>query len=153
LHIPLDGYDPNGGTLTYTITSDNPSLVAPTLLQGNRSMKIDVTAWGSMVFQLFEDKAPRPTGRVIELAQDDFYDGIIFHRVIKDFVIQGGDPTGTGTGGSTLGDFDDQFHVDLQHNRKGLLSYAKSTDSPLGLQSFGVRHLDRGLSRPGGHRQ
>ena len=146
LHIPLDGYDPNGGTLTYTITSDNPSLVVPTLLQGNRSMQIDVTAWGSMVFQLFEDKAPRPTGRVIELAQDDFYDGIIFHRVIKDFVIQGGDPTGTGTGGSTLGDFDDQFHVDLQHNREGLLSYAKSTDDTNDSQFFvtlgATRHLD-----------
>ncbi len=146
LHIPLDGYDPNGGTLTYTITSDNPSLVVPTLLQGNRSMKIDVNAWGSMVFQLFEDRAPRPTGRVIELAQDDFYDGIIFHRVIKDFVIQGGDPTGTGTGGSTLGDFDDQFHVDLQHNRAGLLSYAKSTDDTNDSQFFvtlgATRHLD-----------
>ena len=99
-----------------------------------------------MVFQLFEDKAPRPTGRVIELAQDGFYDGIIFHRVIKDFVIQGGDPTGTGTGGSTLGDFDDQFHVDLQHNREGLLSYAKSTDDTNDSQFFvtlgATRHLD-----------
>ncbi len=146
LHLPLDGYDPNGGTLTYTITSDNPSLVAPTLLQGNRSMRIEVNGWGSMVFQLFEDKAPRPTGRVISLAQSNFYNGIIFHRVIEDFVIQGGDPTGTGTGGSTLGDFDDQFHVDLQHNRDGLLSYAKSTDDTNDSQFFvtlaATRHLD-----------
>ena len=146
LHIPLDGYDPNGGTLTYTITSDNPSLVVPTLLQGNRSMRIDVNSWGSMVFQLFEDKAPRPTGRVISLAQSNFYNGIIFHRVIEDFVIQGGDPTGTGTGGSTLGDFDDQFNVDLQHNREGLLSYAKSTDDTNDSQFFvtlaPARHLD-----------
>ncbi len=146
LHIPLDGYDPNGGTLTYTITSDNPSLVAPTLLQGNRSMRIDVKDWGGMVFQLFEDRAPRPTSRVVELAEDGFYEDIIFHRVIEGFVIQGGDPTGTGTGGSTLGDFDDQFHVDLQHNRAGLLSYAKSTDDTNDSQFFvtlaATRHLD-----------
>ncbi len=146
LHIPLDGYDPNGGALTYTVTSDNPSLVTPTLLQGNRSMEISVASWGSMVFQLFEDKAPRPTQRVIELAQDGFYEGIIFHRVIEDFVIQGGDPTGTGTGGSDLGDFDDQFHVDLQHNREGLLSYAKSSDDTNDSQFFvtlaATRHLD-----------
>ena len=69
-----------------------------------------------MVFQLFEGRAPRATEQIITLANDGFYDGIIFHRVIDEFVIQGGDPTGTGSGGSDLGDFDDQFHVDLQHN-------------------------------------
>jgi cyclophilin family peptidyl-prolyl cis-trans isomerase len=146
LHIPLDGYDPTGGPLTYTITSDNPALVAPTLIEGNRSMEIAVSGWGSMVFQLFEDRASRPTSRVVELAEADFYNGIIFHRVIADFVIQGGDPTGTGTGGSDLGDFDDQFHVDLQHNRSGLLSYAKSTDDTNDSQFFvtlgPTRHLD-----------
>lgn len=146
LHIPLDGYDPNGGPLTYTITSSNPGLLAPTLLEGNPSIEIVVRGWGSMNFQLFEDRAPRPAGRVIELANDDFYDGIIFHRVIRDFVIQGGDPTGTGTGGSGLGQFDDQFHVDLQHNRDGLLSYAKSTDDTNDSQFFvtlaPTRHLD-----------
>lgn len=146
LMVPLDGYDPNGGVLTYTVTSDNPSLVTPALQQGNRSMEIHVASWGSMVFQLFEDKAPRPTSRVIELAEDGFYEGIIFHRVIEGFVIQGGDPTGTGTGGSDLGDFDDQFHVDLQHNRAGLLSYAKSSDDTNDSQFFvtlaPTRHLD-----------
>lgn len=146
LMVPLDGYDPNGGVLTYTVTSDNPSLVTPTLQEGNRSMEIHVASWGSMVFQLFEDKAPRPTSRVIELAEDGFYEGIIFHRVIQGFVIQGGDPTGTGTGGSHLGNFDDQFHVDLQHNRAGLLSYAKSSDDTNDSQFFvtlaPTRHLD-----------
>ncbi len=136
LMVPLDGYDPNGGPLTYTITSDKPSLVTPTLLQGNRSMEIQTTIWGKMVFQLFEDKAPRPTGRVIKLAQDGFYKNVIFHRDIDGFVVQGGDPTGTGTGGSTLGDFDDQFNVDLQHNRAGLLSFAKSGDDTNDSQFF-----------------
>jgi len=125
LHVSLDGYDPNGGPLTYTVTTNNSAVTAE-ILNGNRSARINVAGYGDMVFELFEQRASRPTERFIELANDDFFDGIIFHRVIDDFVIQGGDPLGTGTGGSTLGDFDDQFDVDLQHNRTGLLSYAKS---------------------------
>jgi cyclophilin family peptidyl-prolyl cis-trans isomerase len=73
---------------------------------------------------------------MIELAEDGFYEDIIFHRVLNDFVIQGGDPAGTGSGGSTLGDFDDQFDPDLQHNRTGLLSMAKSTDDTNDSQFF-----------------
>ena len=78
-----------------------------------------------MVFELFEQRAPRPAGRVIELAQSDFYDNVTFHRVENNFVIQGGDPQGDGRGGSTLGDFDDQFHLDLQHTSTGVLSYCE----------------------------
>jgi cyclophilin family peptidyl-prolyl cis-trans isomerase len=81
-----------------------------------------------------------------ELAQADFYDGLTFHRVIDGFVIKGGDPTGTGSGGSALGNFDDQFHVDLQHNRAGVLSYVKSSDDTNDSQFFVTlgpsRHLD-----------
>lgn len=135
LHVPLDGYDPAGGPLTYSITTNNAGVTA-TLLTGNRSMRIDVAGYGDMVFQLFEDRASRATDQVIELANSNFYDNVIFHRVLNGFVIQGGDPTGTGSGGSTLGDFDDQFHVDLQHNRTGLLSYAKSTDDTNDSQFF-----------------
>ena len=135
LHVSLDGYDPNGGPLTYTVTTNN-SAVKAEILSGNRSARINVAGYGDMVFELFEQRAQRPTDRFIELANDDFYDDIIFHRVIDNFVIQGGDPLGTGTGGSTLGDFDDQFHVDLQHNRTGLLSYAKSSDDTNDSQFF-----------------
>ena len=145
LLIGINGYDPNNDALTYTVTSDNP-LVTPELFSGNRSMRVNVAGYGDMVFELFENRAPRAAGRFIELAEDDFFDGIIFHRVIDDFVIQGGDPTGTGGGGSTLGDFDDQFDVDLQHNSTGLLSMAKSTDDTNDSQFFVTegpsRHLD-----------
>jgi len=136
MHIPLDGYDPGGGPLTYQVSSSNPSLVTPTLLQGNRSMLIDVAGWGKMNFQLFEQRAMRPTERLIELAESNFYDGIEFHRIVNEFVIQAGDPTATGSGGSTLGDFDDQFHEELQHNRSGVLSYAKSSDDTNDSQFF-----------------
>jgi len=141
LHVSLDGYDPNGGPLTYSASTNNPAVTAE-ILSGNRSARIDVAGFGDMVFELFEQRASRPTDRFIELANDDFYDGIIFHRVIDDFVIQGGDPLGTGTGGSTLGDFDDQFHVDLQHNRTGLLSYAKSSDDTNDSQFFVTEFTD-----------
>ncbi|MBM4001647.1 MAG: tandem-95 repeat protein, partial [Planctomycetes bacterium] len=93
-------------------------------------------------FQMFADRVPRTAGRIMELARTGFYDAannanpVTFHRVIPDFVIQGGDPTGTGSGGSQLGDVDDQYHVDLQHNRSGVLSYAKSTDDTNDSQFF-----------------
>ncbi len=135
LHVPLDGYDPNGGPLTYTVTTDNAGVTAE-ILTGNRSARINVAGYGDLVFELFEQRATRATDRFIELADDGFYEDIIFHRIINGFIIQGGDPNGTGTGGSTLGDFDDQFDVDLQHNRTGLLSFAKSTDDTNDSQFF-----------------
>jgi cyclophilin family peptidyl-prolyl cis-trans isomerase len=145
LHVPLDGYDPNGGPLTYTVTTNNPAVTAE-ILDGNPSMRIDVAGFGDMVFELFAQRVPRAAERIIELAVDDFYDDVIFHRILDNFVIQGGDPTGTGSGGSTLGDFDDQFHPDLQHNRTGLLSMAKTTDDTNDSQFFitegAQRHLD-----------
>ena len=135
LMVPIDGYDPNGNPLTITVTSSNPSLIGATVLTGNRSWKLD-TSFGDMSFQLFEDKAPRPTGRIIELTNSGFYNGITFHRVEQGFVLQAGDPLANGTGGSTLADFDDQFNVDLQHNRSGVLSFAKSNDDTNDSQFF-----------------
>ncbi len=136
LHIPIDAYDPNGNPLTISVTSSNPSILAAQVLSGNRSLRLSTAGFGDMVFELFEDRAPRPTGRIIELTEDGFFDGLKFHRVLNNFVIQGGDPLGNGTGGSTLGDFDDQFHLDLQHNRTGVLSYAKSSDDTNDSQFF-----------------
>lgn len=135
LMVPIDGYDPNGNPLTITVTSSNPNLIAASVLSGNRSWRLN-TAFGEMTFQLFEDKAPRPAARIVELTNSGFYNGITFHRVESGFVLQAGDPLANGTGGSTLADFDDQFHVDLQHNRSGVLSYAKSSDDTNDSQFF-----------------
>ncbi|MDZ4656578.1 MAG: peptidylprolyl isomerase [Bythopirellula sp.] len=144
LHVPLDGYDPNGGPLTYTVTTNNAGVTAQ-VQTGNRSARINVAGFGEMVFELFEDRASRATSRMIELAEDDFYEDIIFHRVINNFVIQGGDPTGTGSGGSPLPNFDDQFHPDLQHNRSGLLSMAKTSDDTNDSQFFITERATRNL--------
>lgn len=147
LHLALDAYDPNGGRLSITATSSNPSLLEAQVLSGNRSLLLSVQGFGDMVFELFEDRAPAPTGRVIQLAESGFYNNTIFHRVIEDFVVQGGDPTGTGRGGSTLGDFDDQYHLQLQHNAPGILSFAKSAvddtnDSQFFITDAALRFLD-----------
>lgn len=135
LHIPLNGTDADGDPITYTVTSSS-STVTPTVLAGNRSALISVQNFGDMVFELFEQEAPRATQRIIQLAEDGFYDGIIFHRVSPNFVIQAGDPTATGSGGSGLADFDDQFNPNLQHNRSGVLSMAKSVDDTNDSQFF-----------------
>ncbi len=136
LHIPIDVYDPDGGPQTVTISVEDPSLIEATVIQGNRSLRFDLEGYGDLVFELFEQRAPTASGRVAELAEAGFYDGIIFHRVIDNFVLQAGDPTATGSGGSTLGDFDDDFHPDLQHNTSGVLSFAKAGDDTNDSQFF-----------------
>jgi large repetitive protein len=151
LHVPVDAYDPNGGPLTITVSSSNPSVIAAEMVTNNKSWKLTVNGYGEMVYRLFPDEAARPVGRIESLTNSGFYNQtasskIIFHRVIDNFVLQAGDPTGTGSGGSTLGNFDDQFDVDLQHNRTGMLSYAKSSDDTNDSQFFITegpqRHLD-----------
>ncbi|MDZ4850954.1 MAG: tandem-95 repeat protein [Pirellulaceae bacterium] len=140
LHIPIDGYDPNGNPLSYTVSSSNPAAVSAEVLQGNSFARFN-TNFGDMVFELFDTEGGRATDRFKQLSQSGFYSttsgtSMTFHRVIQTFVIQGGDPTATGTGGSTLPDFDDQFNVNLQHNRSGILSYAKSSDDTNDSQFF-----------------
>jgi cyclophilin family peptidyl-prolyl cis-trans isomerase len=150
LHIPVDAYDPNGNPLTISVVSSNPAAVAAEVLTGNSSARFE-TNFGPMVFELFDVEGGRAASRFKELAQQGFYNttggaNMTFHRVIENFVIQGGDPTATGSGGSSLPNFDDQFDVDLQHNRSGILSYAKSTDDTNDSQFFitagPTRHLD-----------
>lgn len=150
LHIPLDGYDPNGDELTWTVSVGDPSAVSTFIPEGNRSVRLELTEAGTylgdLVLELYEGRVPRATERFITLAEDSFYDDVIFHRVINEFMIQGGDPDGNGTGSSDLPDYDDQYDVDLQHNRSGVLSTAKTDDDTNNSQFFiteiPTRHLD-----------
>ncbi len=93
------------------------------------------TNHGSFSIELFTDKAPLTTENFIKLAMQGFYDGVIFHRIIDDFMIQGGDPTGTGTGGPGY-TIDDEFHEDLKHNSEGILSMANAGPNTGGSQFF-----------------
>jgi len=135
LHIALDGSDADGDDLTYTAAVQGNDDLQTFIPQGNRNLRISVAGFGDMLFELFEGRAPNATARIIELADAGFYDGLTFHRVIDDFMIQGGDPQGTGSGGSGV-DFDDQFHPDLQHTSAGMLSLAKTFDDTNDSQFF-----------------
>ena len=90
---------------------------------------------GSFKIELFEDKAPVTTKNFIDLAEKGFYNGVVFHRVIDNFMIQGGDPTGTGRGGPGY-TIKDEFHKDLKHNAEGILSMANAGPNTGGSQFF-----------------
>jgi len=96
------------------------------------------TNMGGIEIELFADKAPKTVENFVGLAVKDYYNGIIFHRVIDQFMIQGGDPTGTGTGGESYfgGTFEDEFHPDLKHNEAGILSMANAGPNTNGSQFF-----------------
>ncbi len=97
------------------------------------------TEKGDMVFQLFADKAPKTVNNFVFLAREGFYDGLIFHRVIKDFMVQGGDPTGKGSGGPGYR-FEDEFHPSLKHDKPGILSMANAGPNTNGSQFF-ITHV------------
>ena len=90
---------------------------------------------GDILVELFGDKAPRTVNNFVFLAREGFYDGTTFHRVIPDFMAQGGDPTGTGTGGPGYR-FADEFDPTLKHNKPGLLSMANAGPNTNGSQFF-----------------
>ena len=100
----------------------------------NRKATIE-TNLGTFTVELYEDKAPKTTKNFIDLAEKGFFDGVVFHRVIDGFMIQGGDPTGTGRGGPGY-KIQDEFHPDLKHTEKGLLSMANAGPNTGGSQFF-----------------
>ena len=119
------------------------------------------TTVGPFTIELFDSKAPKTVANFVALAEGTrewkhpqtgekhkkpFYDGIIFHRVIDGFMIQGGDPLGKGYGGPGY-QFEDEFHPDLRHDRAGILSMANAGPNTNGSQFFitlgPTPHLDR----------
>lgn len=94
---------------------------------------------GLIRFQLFTDEVPRTTQNFIDLASKKFYDGIKFHRVIADFMIQTGDPAGTGSGGPGY-KFKDEFHKNLRHDGPGTVSMANAGPNTNGSQFF-ITHV------------
>lgn len=103
-------------------------------MSGNRKIKF-TTNKGVFVAEMFEDKAPLTTKNFIELVEKGFYDGIIFHRVIDGFMIQGGDPTGSGMGGPGY-KIKDEFGEGLKHDDEGILSMANAGPNTGGSQFF-----------------
>ncbi len=93
------------------------------------------TERGPIRIKLFADKVPQTVNNFVFLAHEGYFDGTTFHRVIKDFMAQGGDPTGTGTGGPGYR-IRDEFHPDLRHDRPGILSMANAGPNTGGSQFF-----------------
>lgn len=98
------------------------------------------TSMGDITLKLFPEIAPKTVENFVKLSQDNYYNGIIFHRVIEDFMIQGGDPTGTGMGGESIygSAFEDEFSLEA-FNLYGALSMANAGPNTNGSQFFIVQ--------------
>ncbi|BGP30219.1 Peptidyl-prolyl cis-trans isomerase-like 1 [Rhodotorula toruloides] len=107
------------------------------------------TNLGPITFELYDQHAPRTCRNFLELSKRGYYNSTVFHRVIADFMIQGGDPTGTGRGGTSIyGDrFEDEIHPDLRFTGAGILAMANSGPDTNGSQFFitlaPTPHLER----------
>eukprot|EP00483_Globobulimina_turgida_P010577 UN10598 len=106
------------------------------------------TSMGDIEIELYWNHAPKTCNNFRTLAQRGNYNNTIFHRIIKNFVVQGGDPTGTGRGGQSIynGKFEDEIHKELKHTGAGILSMANSGPNTNGSQFFitlvPLQHLD-----------
>lgn len=94
---------------------------------------------GDIVIDLYADKTPKTVNNFVFLAKDGYYNGVKFHRVIADFMVQTGDPTGTGRGGPGYR-FADEFHPTLRHTGPGILSMANAGPGTNGSQFF-ITHV------------
>ena len=110
----------------------------------NRTVRVD-TSHGPFHIKLYEDRVPRTTKNFLDLVEKGFYDGLQFHRVIAGFIIQTGDPTGTGRGGPGY-TIPDEFHFGLAHRGEGMVSMANAGPDTGGSQFFitldAAPHLD-----------
>jgi cyclophilin family peptidyl-prolyl cis-trans isomerase len=142
LILPLTATDADGNPLTYTFSSSN-SIITTHLHTGNMWMQIDVQ-WtdannvqqtGQMTLELFNDMAPRTSAIIAGLTEAGFYNNLTFHRIIPNFVIQGGDPKGDGTGGPGF-QYDDEFNLNAIFTGNGQLAMANSGPDTNGSQFF-----------------
>ena len=94
------------------------------------------TSMGNFTIELFDQQAPNAVANFVKLTEKNFYNGVVFHRVIDRFMIQGGDPTGTGRGGPGY-TFADEIHPQLKHNSEGILSMANASMANAGPNTNG----------------
>lgn len=130
-NMPNTDLNSNSNSMTFNQT-DLPQ-------EGDKLVTME-TSMGTIKIRLFADKTPKTVENFIGLAAKQYYNGIIFHRVIPDFMIQGGDPTGTGMGGESLwgAPFEDEFVPELK-NLRGALSMANAGPGTNGSQFFIVQ--------------
>ena len=109
-----------------------------TAMKESKTVAVIKTNMGTIEIELFEKQTPRTVGNFVGLANKGYYNGIIFHRVIENFMIQGGDPTGTGRGGESFygKKFEDEIVASLKHDVPGILSMANAGPNTNGSQFF-----------------
>jgi cyclophilin family peptidyl-prolyl cis-trans isomerase len=138
LIIPITATDPAGGAVTYTVTSSDPQ-VTVTPHNNATFLKLTVSSAsgvnGVMEFELLGDVAPQTVDLISGMVKNEFYNGLTFHRIVKGFVIQGGDPAGNGTGGPGF-TFDDEFNPNAIFSGSGQLAMANSGKDTNGSQFF-----------------
>ncbi len=107
-------------------------------MSDSTTVAIIKTNMGTIEIELFAEQTPKTVENFVGLAEKGYYKGVIFHRVIKDFMLQAGDPTGTGRGGASFwgGKFEDEFVSDLKHDTPGMLSMANAGPNTNGSQFF-----------------
>lgn len=125
-------------TLAFGLFSSPQKQSNPASASIKNPVAILETTQGTIEFKLFADIAPKTVENFVGLIQKGYYNGIIFHRVIKNFMIQGGDPTGTGRGGESLWGqrFEDEVSSAVRFDRKGLLAMANAGPNTNGSQFF-----------------
>lgn len=138
----LDGSD-SGSEEDPDADSDSGS--EETLLSGLHHVEIEIDNYGTVALELDADTAPISVTNFVDLAKEGFYDGLTFHRIISGFMIQGGDPSGNGTGGSDKeikGEFSSNgITNDIAHDR-GVISMARSNDPDSASSQFFIMHQD-----------
>ena len=104
----------------------------------SKTVAVVKTNMGTIEIELFAEQTPKTVENFVGLSEKGYYNGVIFHRVIKNFMIQGGDPTGTGRGGASFwgGKFEDEIVSDLKHDTPGILSMANAGPNTNGSQFF-----------------
>ncbi len=126
----------------FLVSCGNPELIQlEEPQQGQKIATISVEGMGDIKIMLFPEQAPKTVENFVSLAQEGYYDGVVFHRVIDDFMIQSGDPTGTGSGGHSIWNraFEDEFDEKLYCFR-GALCMANSGADTNGSQFFIVQN-------------
>jgi peptidyl-prolyl cis-trans isomerase B (cyclophilin B) len=125
--------------------ADNNS--AENTISGHPKVQIEMEDGNKMVFELYPEYAPETVSNFVKLSESGFYDGLKFHRIIKGFMIQGGDPNGNGTGGSDKdikGEFaENGFSQNTLKHTKGIISMARSNDPDSASSQFFIMHGDQ----------
>ncbi len=152
LFVPVSNTAQVNGTTTVTAVSGNPD-ISVSVLPAGQTLKLDMSGidkdgnpfTGSMTIRLFEDAAPLAVARIVELANDGFYNGKTFFRTQDNFVIQGGSSNNTAADPGTVPDIVDEYDADFTFNSQGIVAFANAKDDANGTQFF-ITDIDQPLA-------